>query len=109
MKNLGFGQIWCGIISGLLNTSSTQILLNGSPREKISYHRGLRQGDPLSHMLFILVMYVLNYMIKKAAEEDLLQPLSRRALQQRVSLYADDVAIFLQPSVADIEVILDIL
>ena len=60
-------------------------------------------------MLFILVMDVLHYMVKKAAEEDLLQPLARRVLQHRVSLYADDVVLFLRPSAADIGITLDML
>jgi hypothetical protein len=46
--------------------------------KKIEYQRGLRQGDPLSPMLFILVMDVLGFMINKAVEEDLLQPLAMR-------------------------------
>jgi len=100
MQNLGFGPIWCDIVSGLLATS-TQILLNGSPGDRIEHRRGLRQGDPLSPVLFILVMDVLYHMVKKASEEGLLQPLSRRALQHRISLYADDVVIFLQPSASD--------
>ena len=106
---MGFGQIWCDIISGLLATSSTQILLNGSPSGRSEHRRGLRQGDPLSPMLFILVMDVLCYLVQKAAEEELLQPLSRRVLQHRISLYADDVVIFLQPSANDIRLTLDIL
>ena len=109
MQNLGFGPIWCDIVSGLLAISSTQILLNGSPGDRIEHRRGLRQGDPLSPMLFILVMDVLYHMVKKASEEGLLQPLSRRALQHRISLYADDVVIFLQPSASDIRITLDIL
>ena len=68
LNQLGFGQIWCDIISGLLVTSSTQVLLNGSPGEKIYHQRSLRQGDPLSPMLFILVMDVLCHIINKAAE-----------------------------------------
>lgn len=67
LRNLGFGQIWCDIISGLLTSSSTQVIVNGIPGEKITYQRGLRQGDPLSPMLFILVMDVLCYMVKKAS------------------------------------------
>ena len=109
LRNLGFGQIWCGIISGLLTSSSTHMTLNGIPRERINYQCGLRQGDPLSPMLFILVMDVLHYMVKKAIEEDLLQPLARRALQHKVSLYADDCVLFLRPSAADIGITLDIL
>jgi len=82
---------------------------NGDPGEKIEYKRGLRQGDPLSPMLFILVMDVLGFMIRKATEEGLLQPLARRALQHRISIYADDVVIFLRPSTDDINITMDIL
>jgi len=109
LRKLGFGPIWCDILSGLLATSSTQVLLNGIPGEKISHRRELRQGDPLSPMSFILVMDVLCYMVKKAADDDMLQPLARRALQHRISLYADDVVIFLRPFASDLEVMLDLL
>jgi hypothetical protein len=60
-------------------------------------------------MLFILVMDILCYMVKKASDEGLLQSLAGRALQQRISLYADDVVIFLRPSASDIGVTLDLL
>jgi len=60
-------------------------------------------------MLFILVMDVLNQMFTRAAEVGLLQPLSRRPIQHRISLYADDVAIFLQPNAADINLSLQLL
>ena len=59
-------------------------------------------------MLFILVMDVLCYMVQKAADENLLQPLARRALQHRISLYADDVVIFLRPSATDMDITIDI-
>jgi len=95
LRKLGFGNRWCDMICGLLSSSSTQVLLNGIPGEGILHKRGLRQGDPLSPMLFILVMDVLNQMFTRAAEVGLLQPLSRRPIQHRISLYADDVAIFL--------------
>jgi hypothetical protein len=48
-------------------------------------------------------------LINKAAQDGLLQPLAPRALQHRVSLYADDVVIFLRPAAMDINVILDCL
>lgn len=60
-------RLWLlNLASGLLWTSSTQVLLNGSPGQHISHRRGLRQGDPLSPILFILVMDVLGFLITKA-------------------------------------------
>ena len=52
---------------------------------------------------------VLGYMIAQAAREGLLQPLSTRNLQHRISLYADDVVLFLRPEVNDISITMDIL
>jgi hypothetical protein len=49
-------------------------------------------------MLFILVMDVLNGLFKKASELGLLTPLSRRHQDHRISLYADDVALFIRPT-----------
>ena len=69
LQQLGFGQIWRDIMSGLLSSSSTQVLLNGIPGDHIAHRRGLRQGDPLSPMLFILVMDVLGHMISKAEND----------------------------------------
>ena len=83
--------------------------MNGVPGDLISHRRGLRQGDPLSPMMFILVMDVLGHMFSKAADEGLLLPLSRRAFKHRVSMYADDVVLFLRPTADDIEVTMDIL
>lgn len=87
----GFGQRWRDWIALLLSTASTRILLNGQPGAPIHHLRDLRQGDPLSPMLFILAMDVLNRLFTKAAEEGLLQPLGHRAIKFRCSMYADDV------------------
>jgi hypothetical protein len=101
MNKMGFGTIWCDMISGLLATSSTQILLNGVPGGFIVHQRGLRQGDPLSPMLFILVMDILSRLIEKSSDEGHLQPLSTRQLRHRISLYVDDAVVFLHPEAAD--------
>jgi hypothetical protein len=76
MRKVGFGQRWRDLICLILPTSLTQILVNREPRDTIFHHRGLRQGDPLSSMLFILVMDVLNSMVNFATSTGLLQPLA---------------------------------
>jgi len=105
LQRRGFGPVWRNMICGLLSSSSSRVLLNGVPGEVIYHRRGLRQGDPLSPMLFILVMDVLNSLIEKASSEGLLQPLSTRNIHHRVSLYADDVVLFLRPVAADLQMV----
>jgi hypothetical protein len=54
-------------------------------------------------------MDTLGFLINKASQDGLLQPLAPRALHHLVSLYADDMVIFLRPAAMDINIILDIL
>jgi len=42
LSHLGFGPVWRCMISNLLISSSTQVLLNGSPGIPIKHRRGLR-------------------------------------------------------------------
>jgi hypothetical protein len=62
----GFRNTWLNWIVELLRSASTKVLLNGALGLCICHGRGLRQGDPLSPMLFILVMDVLNALFRKA-------------------------------------------
>jgi hypothetical protein len=48
-------------------------------------------------------------MVSKAADEGLLQPLSSHSIQHHVSLYADDVVMFLRPAAAGIDLTMGIL
>ena len=52
LHHLGFSRRWIDWISLILSTASTKIILNGSPGRRICHARGLRQGDPLSPLLF---------------------------------------------------------
>jgi len=102
LAHLGFGAVWRNLVSNLLHSASTQVLLNGEPGDFITHQRGLRQGDPLSPMLFILVMDVLNSLFMKAEAEGLLLPL--HSTGQRLSLYADDVALFIRSEEDDLQI-----
>lgn len=97
LSHLGFGPFWCNLISCLLSMVSTCVLVNGEPGDQIRHRRGLRQGDPLSPRLFILVMDVLNSLFTKASDLGFFHPLSRRNPGQRISLYADVVVLFIRP------------
>jgi hypothetical protein len=56
LQQMGFGDRWRGWVSTLLATTSSAVLVNGSRGRWYKHYSGLRQGDPLSPMLFVLVM-----------------------------------------------------
>ena len=64
----GFDHNWIRWVMALVTSPSFSILVNGSPLETFIPSTGLRQGDPLSPFLFILMMEGLGRSIKRAKE-----------------------------------------
>ena len=63
----------------------------------------------MSPMLFILAMEPLQLMLDKATAEGLLSPIGNRNARLRISLFADDAAIFLNPISEEVQVVENIL
>jgi hypothetical protein len=101
LRQRGFGPRWLRWIAMLLRTA-------GSAGAAFRHGRGLRQGDPLSPLLFVLVMDVVAAMFR-AAEAAGMLPQLPAGIQHRVSLYADDVVVFARPSTLELQAIKGVL
>ncbi|XP_016206246.1 uncharacterized protein LOC107646584 [Arachis ipaensis] len=66
LQKMGFGRKWREWVMECVGTTSISVLVNGSPTKPFKIERGLRQGDPLSPFLFVLVVDVLHRMIGEA-------------------------------------------
>ena len=66
LRRCGFPEEWRQWIYFCISSVRFSILVNGSPCGFFKSSRGIRQGDPLSPMLFVIVMEALSRMIDKA-------------------------------------------
>ena len=109
LQRLGFPPRWRDWLATLLSTASTRVLLNGTAGPSIKHRRGLRQGDPLSPFLFDLAIDPLHRLLERATNLGILLPLPAREATIRVSLYADDAIIFVNPDRPELLRMLDVL
>ena len=64
LQHFGFGPSFCRWISTLYNGANMRVLVNGWLSRKIELQRGVRQGDSLSLMLYILCVEVLTATVR---------------------------------------------
>ena len=99
LKRMGFGVRWCRWIRTCISTVQFSVLFNGSPANFFGSSRGLKQGDPLSPMLFLIMMEVFSKMMQRVEGAGLLRGF--RADGRRGGgvcvlylLFADDMILF---------------
>lgn len=99
LRHLGFPSRWCNWVHTILSTGTTLVLLNGVPDRKFKCKRGIRQGDPLSPLIFVLAAELLQILVNKAAEQGLLSPpIPRHSGEEDFPIvqYADDTLLVMQ-------------
>ena len=96
---MGFGLKWRGSIKACVTSIRFSVLVNGSPKGSFGSSRGSRQGDPLSPLLFLLIMEVLSIILKKAEENNIIWGFHVGAMNSvgvwlSLWLFANDTIIF---------------
>jgi hypothetical protein len=100
LKQFGFGETFCTWIEAILHSAKLSVLVNGKLAGFFPCTRGVRQGDPLSPLLFCIAEDVLSRSISKASTEGKLTPMSlcRNVQVPTHVLYADDIMVFCKGS-----------
>ncbi|GKE33508.1 RNA-directed DNA polymerase, eukaryota, reverse transcriptase zinc-binding domain protein [Tanacetum coccineum] len=110
LKKFGFGEKWCNWIQSCLQSSRGSILVNGSPTPEFQFFKGLKQGDPLSPFLFILVMESLHISFQRVVDAGLFTGIMLdNSLSVSHLFYADDAIFMGQWNQANIDTITRVL
>nr|GEV32608.1 RNA-directed DNA polymerase, eukaryota [Tanacetum cinerariifolium] len=92
LKKFGFGSRWRDWIQSCIKSSRGSILINGSPTSRFHFFKRLKQGDPLSPLLFILVMKSFHLSFQNVVNAGLFKGVALdTSLQLSHLFYADNV------------------
>ncbi|XP_073359879.1 uncharacterized protein [Aegilops tauschii subsp. strangulata] len=109
LQRRGFPSKFRDWIAALLSSSSSRIIHNGIAGDPIKHGQGLRQGDPIPPLIFVIAIDPVQRIREVATRKGILHKLRGRGATMRTSLFADDPAVFLAPIKRDIDNLADIL
>jgi len=95
LRQFGFSNLFCTWIMEIFHSAHLSILFNGNVVGYFPCQQGVRQGDPLSPLLFVLAEEVLSRSLEMERISNNLPPMSycRGMSLPTHILYADDVFI----------------
>ncbi|XP_077225232.1 uncharacterized protein LOC143859080 [Tasmannia lanceolata] len=92
---MGFNDKWCSWVKECIQKASFSVLVNGSPVGFFQSTNGIRQGDPLSPLLFSLCMEMFSISINEAiTNSEVSTPFSQGEISISHLLFADDMLVF---------------
>jgi hypothetical protein len=93
----GFSAKWISWIKSFVKGGSVSVNINDDVGHFFQTRKGLRQGDPLSPILFNIVTDMLAVLIKRAKDEGQISGIVPHLVQDGISIlqYADDTIIFM--------------
>lgn len=111
LLQLWFHSQWIHWVMQCITTVSLSVKFNGDPLPYFQPTRGLRQGDPLSPYLFILMVNVLATLISQVVDMGNLQGIRLNRWCPTLShlFFADDAIFFLEGKLLECQNLANIL
>jgi hypothetical protein len=98
LKLKGFCDRWCDWIEAFTQKGHVNIKINDMLGNNFQTKKGLRQGDPLSPVLFNIVVDMLAVLVNRAKREGQIGGVVPHLVEEGLSIlqYADDTILFME-------------
>lgn len=93
LERFGFGESFIKWVKLLYTSPTATITTNGLSSQNFTLHRGTRQGCPLSPQLFTILIEPRAAAIR---QDTLITGIRTKNMHHKISLYADDILLFLE-------------
>ncbi|VFQ75326.1 unnamed protein product [Cuscuta campestris] len=110
LQSLGFSKKACDLLMANLFATHISILINGSPCGFFKMQRGVKQGDPLSPLLFIIASEGLSCILNQSMNKGIIHHYNTgRDLIVSHLGFADDIIIFTKGDGANLKKLVSLL
>jgi len=98
----GFSSKWCNWVESFIKGGHVNVKINDQIGENFQTKKGLRQGDPLSPILFNIVIDMLAILLRRANLDGQIAGVVPHVVEGGLSIlqYADDTIIFMDHDLA---------
>jgi retron-type reverse transcriptase len=97
LQHMGFDDNWLDWIRSIFSPGTSAVMLNRVPGKQFHCKRGVRQGDPLSPLLFVLAAELLQLVVNRAFHDNFLAaPIPQDHPDFPIVQYADDTILMMQ-------------
>ena len=106
LQKMGIERTYLNIVKAIYNKPTGNIILNGEKLKAFSLRSGTRQECSLSPLLFNIVLEVLATAIR---EEKEIKGMQIRKEEVKLSLFADDVILYIENPEDNIRKLLELI
>ena len=106
LQKMGIERTYLNIVKAIYNKPTGNIILNGEKLKAFSLRSGTRQECSLSPLLFNIVLEVLATAIRKEKE---IKGMQIRKEEVKLSLFADDVILYIENPEDNIRKLLELI
>lgn len=96
LEEVGFGDRYMNALKAIYNKQTARVMINGELTENFNILKGTRQGCPLSPLLFVLTLEVLNRINRNIRKNGEIKGMKIKNEEYKLQAFAEGLVFILE-------------